>query len=76
MDRTVKEEGRPLGSLVDAVGAEERSSTDRIGPTVASSAYLTRVTAGPLGDKGGAGVRPRQEMEDEVSPLCSGFVSC
>ena len=76
MDRIVKEEGRPLGSSVDAVSAEEYSSADRVGPTVASSAYLTRVTAGPLGDKGGAALRPRNEMEDEVSFFCLGFVSC
>ena len=66
MDRTIKEEGRPLGSLVDAVSAEQYLA-DRVGPTVASSAYLTRITAASLGDVAGDALKARSDMEDEVS---------
>lgn len=77
MDRTVEQEAqRRLESLADAGSAEEGSSADRVGPTVASSAYLTRVTVGPLGAKGHGALRLRQEMEDEVSLCCLGFISC
>jgi len=71
-----EEDRRGLTSLVDALGAAEYRSGDHVGPTVASSAYLTRVTFGPLGGQGDDALRPRQEMEGEVRLFCLGFVSC
>jgi len=70
-DQVVKEEvEKGLESLKGAVGGEESALVDRDGPTVASSAYLTRVTAGLLGDPGGSAPEPAQDVGHEVSLIC------
>jgi hypothetical protein len=51
-------------------GGDESTLVLGEGPTVASSAYSTRVTATSLGDTGGNALKPRQDMEDEVSLIC------
>ena len=71
-----KEVQRRLGSLADTAGPEESSLGDRVGPTVASSAYLTRVPAGSLDDKGGLALHSRKDVEDKVSHICLQPASC
>ena len=69
-DQVVKEEvEKGLESLKGA--GEESVLVDRDGPTVASSAYLTRVTAGSLGDPRGSGLKPGEDVGHEVSLICS-----
>ena len=76
-DDVVKEEvEKGLESLKGATGGEASALVDRDGPTVASSAYLTRVAAGSLGNTGGNDLKSRQDVGNEVSLVHSYFASC
>jgi hypothetical protein len=54
-------------SMKDVGGREESTLILGDGPTVASPAYLTRVTAASLGDTDGDALKPRQDVGNEVS---------
>ena len=70
--QVVKEEvEKGLESLKGATGGEASALVDRDGPTVASSAYLTRAAAGSLGNMGGNDLKSRQDVENEVSLVYS-----
>jgi len=62
-----KESEKGSESLKGVAGGDEYTLVLGEGPTVASSAYLTRVTAASLGDRGGSSPTPRQDYEVEVS---------
>jgi hypothetical protein len=63
-------------SLKDIVGRKESALVPGDGPTVASSTYLTRITASPLGDMGRIVLKPHQDAEDNVSSIYLQSASC
>jgi hypothetical protein len=65
-----KESGTGPKSLKGVAGGDESTLVLCEGPTVAPSAYLTRPTAGALGDRGGSTQDLRQDVEYKVSPIC------
>jgi hypothetical protein len=65
-----KESGTGPKSLKGVAGGDESTLVLGEGPTVASSAYLTRPTAGREDDRGGNAPKPLQDVEDEVSLIC------
>jgi hypothetical protein len=65
-----KESGTGSDSLKSVAGGDESTLVLGEGPSVASSAYLTRVTAASLGDTGGNALKPCQDVDDEVSLIC------
>lgn len=65
-----KESGTGPKSWEGGTGGDESTLVLGEGPTVASSAYLRRPTAGMEDDKGSNAPKPLQEVEDEVSLIC------
>jgi hypothetical protein len=53
--------------LKGIAGGDESTLVLGEGPTVASSAYLTRPTPSKPDDRGGNAATPRQDVENEVS---------
>jgi hypothetical protein len=65
-----KESGTGSESLKDGTGGDESTLVLGEGPTVASSAYLTRPTAVAPDDRASNNQDLRQDVEYEVSPIC------